>query len=74
MIETTSGVLNRRQWASPGSDPTGTALAQGDKVQVLAWCLGANVSNETRWWIAANGDRLWCGGMVDKPKEDVPTE
>lgn len=75
-IVTTSGVLNRRQWASSESQLTGAAHAQGTKVNVLGWCIGENVNGENRWWIAANGERLWVGGTVENPTQsnDVPKD
>lgn len=69
---TTSGVLNRRQWASSESTLTGAAYAMNTKVNVLGWCIGESVSGENRWWIGANGDRLWVGGTSDKPNAKQP--
>src|SRR5690606_15071152 len=74
---TTDGVLNCRQWASSTSGLTRAALAAGEKVEVLGWCVGEAVSGENRWWVTKYGTRLWVGGTVEKPKvaakpEDKP--
>ena len=71
---TTLDGLNRRQWASTSSSLTGAAYHTNSKVPVLGWVNGEEVSGEQRWWVAANGDRLWAGGTVEKPNAEKPKD
>jgi hypothetical protein len=43
---TTSGVLNRRQWASTASQLTGPAFAENAKANVLGWANGEAVCGQ----------------------------
>lgn len=65
-------VLNARQWASTASNLTAHGKVRGERIAVLGWVLGEDVSGEARWWVDALGNRYWAGGTSEKPTADPP--
>ena len=59
--------LQRRRFADPASCETGEPFARGTTFDALYWVNGVEVDGERRWWVAANGDRVWVGGTRQKP-------
>lgn len=59
--------LNARQFANRQACQTRPPFGMGETVDVLYWIRGEPVAGEDRWWVAADGTRIWSGGTVEKP-------
>jgi hypothetical protein len=55
------------QFADPTTCQTQDPLQTGDTFEALYWVEGTPVAGEKRWWVAANGSRIWSGGTVQRP-------
>jgi hypothetical protein len=60
--------LNGRRYANLQACLTRPPLDLGEQVDVLYWVTGDEFDGERRWWVAADGSRLWTGGTVEKPQ------
>jgi hypothetical protein len=58
--------LNIRVYADVTSHVIRT-LHRGNKIGVVGWVNGEQVSGESRWWIGSDHTRIWVGGTVEKP-------
>lgn len=63
-------VLRRRKWAESSAPELGPPLARGEEFIANYWVEGQEVNDESRWWVAQDGARLWCGG-TDKTPDDL---
>lgn len=59
--------LTPRQFADPASCQTRDPLQAGDTFNALYWVEGVPVAGERRWWVTADGSRIWGGGTVQRP-------
>jgi len=63
--------LRAHKWASKESPLTRAPLKKGEKFRTLGWVKGEKVSTEDRWWVAVDWSRIWAGGTVEKPGDQV---
>ena len=63
--------LECRKYATTNAPRVREPLAEGESFVAHYWVEGQNVGGETRWWVADDGARIWCGG-TDTTPDDVP--
>ena len=66
-VTVADGGANSRQFATTQSCETRPSLPPGERVDVLYWVRNQEVDDEDRWWVAADGARIWTGATVEKP-------
>ena len=53
--------LNARQFADSTACLVRPPLPTGERIDVLYWVRGETVQGENRWWVTADGARIWSG-------------